>query len=282
MSLRELWLVAWRGRLVIAAAGAVFAIAAVAYSLMAQEWYRAEVVLSPAEEPSALPFGGQLGGIAALAGIGVGGGNVVEAVATLESRQFARTFIEDRHLLTVLFADDWDAEHGRWREPDPEDWPDVRDAVKYFQNDLLSVSEDRQTGLVTLAVEWIDPELAADWANELANRVNAVVRERALHVSSANVAYLQKELAQATLVEMRDTTTQLLTAELQKLMLARGNEEFAFRIIDAAAVPKEPVWPRLALITVIATMLGGLLGFLLTFARYAADWKPPPTAPQAS
>jgi uncharacterized protein involved in exopolysaccharide biosynthesis len=270
MSLRELCSVAWRGRFVIAATGLAFAVAAIAYSLTAQEWYRAEVVLSPAQDQSAMQFGGQLGGIAALAGIGTGGGNVVEAVATLQSRQFARSFIEDRKLLTLLFADDWDQEHGRWIEEDPEEWPDVRDAVEYLQNDLLSVNEDRQTGLVTLAVEWTDPEVAAEWANELALRVNSVLRDRAMRLSTANVAYLQNQLRQANLVEMRDTTSKLLTAELQKLMMARGNEEFAFRIIDAAAVPREPDWPRPALLVVVGAVLGGLVGFLIVFARHAA------------
>ena len=153
---------------------------------------------------------------------------------------------------------------------DPENWPDVSAAGDYFQKEILSVNEDRQSGIVTLAIRWTDPALAADWANRLAVRVNTVLRDRALRLSTANLAYLQSELAKADVIEMRQTTAQLLEAELQKLMLARGNEEFAFRIIDAAAPPREPVWPRPALLVVLGTMFGGLVGFLLVFARHLA------------
>jgi LPS O-antigen subunit length determinant protein (WzzB/FepE family) len=43
-------------------------------------------------------------------------------------------------------------------------------------------------------------------------------------------------------------------------MLARGNEDFAFRIIDEASPPKVRVRPKRALIAVIGTFLGGVLG----------------------
>lgn len=267
-SLAELWSIAWHGKYVIIGIAVGFAALAVLYGLLAQKWYRAEVVLSPAQEQSTLPLGGSLGGFAALAGLRVGGGNVVEAVATLKSRQFARDFIEENSLVTVFFIEDWDPEAGRWLLQDPEEWPDVGDAVDYFQNELLSVTEDRQTGLVTLAVTWNDPIEAAAWADELARRVNNTLRERALRLSTANVEYLQSELGKADVVEMRQTTARLLEAELQKLMLARGNEEFAFRIIDPAAEPREPAWPRPALLAVLGTLLGGIIGFLAVFIAH--------------
>lgn len=277
ISLTELWAIAWRGKYVIVGVAVGFAVLAVVYALLAQKWYRAEVVLSPAEEQSTLPLGGTLGGIAALAGLRVGGGNVIEAVATLKSRQFAREFIEENSFVTVFFAKDWDPEAGRWTLQDPEEWPDVWDAVDYFQNELLSVAEDRQTGLVTLAVTWTDPVQAAAWADELASRVNNTLRERALRLSTANVEYLQSELGKADVVEMRQTTAKLLEAELQKLMLARGNEEFAFRIIDPAAVPREPSWPRPAFLLIVGILFGGLMGFLGVFIAYLrkkADIQP--------
>lgn len=282
ISLRELWLIAWGGKWVIVAAGIALALGAAAYSLTAQKWYRAEVVLAPVEEPSALPFGGQLAGIASLVGIGGGSDKVVEAVATLRSRQFAQAFIEDRQLLPVFFADDWDATEGRWAGDDPAEWPDIRDAVKHFQEDMLSVNEDRQTGLVRLAVEWIDPELAAEWANDLANRVNAVMRERALGLSAANIKYLEQELTRAEVVELRETTSQLLAAEMKKMMFARGNQEYAFRIIDSATVPKRPVWPRPVLLVLLGGVLGASLGFVVTFVRHVMAARSEPTVPAGS
>lgn len=114
LSLRELWNVTWRGKWVIMAVTLLFAAGSVGYALMATEWYRAEVLLAPASDRTTLPLGGQLGGLAAIAGVAPRGGDVAEAIATLKSRELARAFIEDEGLLTVFFADEWDAQNERW------------------------------------------------------------------------------------------------------------------------------------------------------------------------
>ena len=73
------------------------------YVVIAQKWYQAEVVLVPAEEKSIPLIPGQLGGLAALAGISIGGdGMEIEALAVLRSRDFAREFIEALNLETVI------------------------------------------------------------------------------------------------------------------------------------------------------------------------------------
>lgn len=270
MSLREHWNVLWRGKWLIIAVTAVFAIAAVTYALMAHEWYRAEVLMAPADEKASASLGGQLGGLAALAGVTVGsGGESAEAIAVLESREFAREFIEDLDLLTVFFADDWDAQQERWRGNDPSKTPDIRDGVKYFHENVLRVSEDRQTQMVTLAIEWTQPELAAEWANALAQRLNIRLRDRALREAETNVAYLQAEIVRTNVVTLQQSIGRLLENELQKLMLARGNEDFAFRIVDRAWPPKERVRPKRALIAVIGTLAGGALGVVWVLITHA-------------
>ena len=270
ISLRELWNLLWRGKWLIVAITVLFAIAAVTYALMAREWYLAEVLLAPADEKTGPSLGGQLGGLAALAGVNVGaGGDSAEAIAVLTSRDFAREFIEDFDLMPVFFADDWDAQQERWRGTDPKRTPDIRDGVKYFHNNILRVSEDLQTGMVTLSIEWTQPERAAEWANALVQRLNVRLRERALREAETNVVYLQAEMARTNMVTLQESVGRLLENELQKLMLARGNEDFAFRIVDAASPPKDRVRPKRALIAVIGTLLGGALGLFGVLIAHA-------------
>jgi len=275
ISLRDLWHILWRGKSIIVAVTTVFFMFSVMYSLLATEWYRAEVLLVPAEDQSTSSIGGQLGGLAALAGVSVEGDGVgVEALAVAKSREFARAFIEDFNLLPVFFSEDWDAENNRWLGSDPQDWPDIRSAVKFFHENLLRVTEDSKTGLVTLAIEWTDPDLAAEWASELVDRLNARLRERALREAESNVAYLRRELAETGVVTLQQSIGRLLENELQKLMLARGNEEFAFRVIDRAQSPKEHVRPRRLLIVAFGTLLGGMLGVFGVFIWSASRFEP--------
>jgi uncharacterized protein involved in exopolysaccharide biosynthesis len=269
LRLAELWSIIWRGKWRIVGITFVFAVLSATYAVLATEWYRSEVLLAPAEGRDASPLQGQLGGLAALAGMSVGGGDSVEAVATLKSREFARDFIEDEGLLTVLFADEWDADAERWLTDDPDKQPDVRDAVRTFHEEILRVDEDRATGLVTVAVEWTDPDLAAEWASSLVQRLNSKLRDRTLREAEANVAYLQSEMQETNVVTLQQAVGRLVESELQKLMLARGTEEFAFRTIDPAEPPDRRIRPKRTLIVIVGTFVGAVFSLIWVFVAQA-------------
>ena len=269
MTLRDLWQVLWRGRWPIVGLAAAFAALAVVYVLIAAPWYEAKVLLAPAEERSTEDALAGLGGLVGLTGISVGAKDNSEAIATIESRDFTRAFIQERNLMPVLFPDEWDEAAGRWKAADPADAPDLREGVRFFSEKVRRVEEDKATGLVTLTVAWTDPTLAADWANDQARRLNAVMRARALAEAQRNFDFLQKELAGASIVTLQLSIGRLLDAELQKLMLARGNEEFAFRVLDNAEPPDLPSWPRRVLLPVLMCLIGGVLGVAIVTIRHA-------------
>lgn len=269
MDIFKLWYTLWRSRWLIVGIVAAFAVGSAAYALLSPPWYNANVLLAPAKEKTSLDLAGQLGSLASLAGLaGIepGGTRSIEAVAVLKSRDFARAFIKDQDLLPVLFADDWDAQARKWRLAAP---PDLRKAVEFFDKKIRKVAEDRRTGLVTLSIEWKDPELAASWANLLALRLNENLRQRALVEAEANVKYLRQELESTSVVVLQQTVSQLLEREMQKLMLARGNAEFAFRIVDRADVPRLRSKPKRTLTVVVAVLLGGMLAVIVVLIRDA-------------
>jgi uncharacterized protein involved in exopolysaccharide biosynthesis len=257
------------GKLTILLITGLFALLGIAYSLLAEEWYRAEVLLAPAEDQTGHGLASQFGGLAALAGVSIRGDSSVEPLAVLKSREFARKFIDEQGLLTIFFSEQWDSASGRWRQSDPDHWPDLRDAVKFFDDSIRRVSEDARTGLVTLHIQWTDPFVAAEWANLLVERLNEQMRSRALREAEENVEYLQKELARTNVVALQQSIGRLLETEMQKLMLARGTSEFAFRVIDPAEPPRRRYKPMRTLTVVLATILGGLCSITFVLLRHA-------------
>jgi uncharacterized protein involved in exopolysaccharide biosynthesis len=261
----------WQGRWLIIGVTAAFTLSSAGLVLILPSWYRADVLLAPVRTKSAADLAspiGSLGGLASLAGITLGG-NTSEPLAVLESRDLARQFIEQQNLLPVIFAGKWDAKLARWTPADSRDWPDVRDGVKYLINNVRSVKEDKKSGLVTLTIEWKDAKTAADWANLYADRANERIRTRALLEAQANVSFLEHELTATSVVTLQQSIGRLLDTELQKLMLARENKEFAFRVIDRAEVPKWRVWPKRVQTIALATLFGGALAVYLVFLRDA-------------
>jgi len=201
----------------------------------------------------------QLGGLASLAGLNLNSANKAEPVAVLQSKSFSRAFIQEEGILEVLLADRWIGNVQLWRSREKAP-PDIRDAVEYFNKHVRSVDEDRKSGLVTLTVDWHDPQIAAVWANKMAQRLNAQMRKRALDDASSNLIYLQKEIAATPIVALQQSIGRMIEVELQRVMMARGNREFAFRVVDEAQVPKKRTSPRRTLIVSASLLLGLVLG----------------------
>lgn len=272
----EIWRALWQGKWIVVAAGMLSGAIAVVYALTATEWYRAEVVLKPAEETDTRGLLGQIGGLASLAGVTLNSNSSnAEALAVLESRDFTRRFLEEEGLLPVLYADLWDEDARRWKSADPDGHPDIRDAVRFFDRSIRTIQENETTGLVTVGIEWTDPDLAAAWANRLVDRVNDHMRSRALLEAEANVDYLRGELERTSVVALQQSIGRLLESELQKVMLARGNEEFAFTVIDRAEPPRFRFRPRRTQLVLLSGIVGGMLASAFVLFRYIRKRGPP-------
>jgi uncharacterized protein involved in exopolysaccharide biosynthesis len=249
---------------------------AVAYALYAPEVFKAGTLLAPAQEEksgasSALS---QFGGLAAMAGISIpSDSNVEQVVATLNSRKFLRTYINQNNLIPVLFEEIWDADNQAWMVPSVEDEPTEQKAIESFK-DCLSVDEDKKSGLITLSISWKDPQVAAEWANDLVKQLNEKLRAQAIADSKKRVGYLEQELAKTTLQDMRAVLYNLLESEKQKAMLANVNEDFALEVIDPAVAPETREKPKRKLIVALGGVCGGFLGiFAVFFAQFLRKLK---------
>ncbi len=237
------------------------------HALLSARRYEAEVVVLPrTQDRSGLlnSLGGQLGGLAALAGLGLNESSQrAEAIQMLQSQILARQFILDHQLMPLLFAGQWDTEHQRWRGKPRT----INDAVKYFDHGIRTVVEDRRTGLVTVRIIWRDPAQAAIWANELVRRANDQLRQRAVVRAQSSIDYLKREARSADAVEIQQTLYRLMEDQYKTLLLANVSNDYAFSIIDpaVAADADQYVSPRAGLYTVAGLFFGVLLASIAVF-----------------
>jgi len=242
------------------------------YAWTATPIYRAETVLKPSadEGESGLGALGQFSGLASLAGVKMGGGtdNAATALATLDAYSFLSRFIEDQDLLPVLFADRWDADRQAW-DPDAGDRPPgMWNAVNKFRN-ILYLYTDRDTGLVTLSIEWRDREAAAHWANLLVQRVNAYLREGAIRDARESIEYLNREYAGTVNMDVRAAISHLLERQLEQITVANVRKEYVFKVIDPAIPPpaNKFVKPKRTVLLGVGVLLGAVLGVLAALVR---------------
>jgi uncharacterized protein involved in exopolysaccharide biosynthesis len=239
---------------------------AVTYALLSPEIFKAETLLASAqEEKSGTSSLSQFGGLAQMAGISIpSDSNIEQVIATLESRKFLSLFIENNKLLPVIFEDLWDAEKKAWILESAQDEPTPNDAYSAIKG-AITIDKDKNSGLITLSVSWKDPEVVAQWANDLVKQLNEQLREQAIQGSKKRVGYLEQELTKTTLKDMREVLYNLLESEKQKAMLANVNEDFALKVIDPAVAPGVRAKPNRKLIVALGGVCGGFLGIFAVF-----------------
>ncbi|RUO78416.1 Wzz/FepE/Etk N-terminal domain-containing protein [Pseudidiomarina taiwanensis] len=293
IDLRELFATLWRGKWTIIAITFVFAVGSVIYSLSLPNIYKAEALLAPTEESSGgglSAIAGQFGGLAGLAGINLGGGEANKttiALELLQSRVFLTEFVEKHQLLPQIMAvKSWSPETGivfdeeiydvktdTWvREVSPPQQQKQKPSSWVYVGrikEMLTASQEKDTGLVTLSVEHQSPDFAQQLVELLVEEINITMRERDVVDAQNSLSYLNNELKNTNLSNMQQVFYQLIEKQTQTLMLTNVRPEYIFETIDPAVVPEEKSSPKRSLICILGTMLGGMLGIGLVLVRQA-------------
>jgi uncharacterized protein involved in exopolysaccharide biosynthesis len=210
---------------------------------------------------------GGLGGLASMAGISLGGGGSTdESLAVLKSRDFLWKFVQEKKLMLILFESEWDEQQKKWKETDPKKQPGQMDVYRLFnESGVLKVEVDKKTDLVTVAVEWEDAALTADWANALVEKLNQYLAQRTIARSESNLKYLNEELMRAQIEEMRKTLFDMIANEQKQAMLANTQKEFAFKVLDPAVDPDKKIKPKRSLIVIFTAFVAGFLAIVYAF-----------------
>ena len=293
IDLRELFGVLWAGKIKIFAITAVFAMISVVYALSVPNQYKATALLAPAQSSGGGLSGalGQLGGLASLAGVSIGGGESSEAKIAQEimkSWNFIEGFIKENDLAVEVFAaegwskgsntlkingDDYDAEKSEWLIEDDDTGelrpPSSWELFKAF-SERLAVSEDKKSGLVLVSIEYYSPQIAKQWLDMYVLAVNAHMQKRKVAEVTNNINYLQAQIEKTSIAEMREVFYTIIEEQTKNKMVAEASPEYAFVAVSPSMVPEEKSQPKRALICILGTLLGGMLSvFLVLIMHYA-------------
>ena len=279
ISLGDLVSVLRRWRLTLALAAGIAVIAAAVLALVLPPTFVAETTVAPVSGgPSGGQFGnlssmlGQLGGLASLAGIaGSTNEQATESIAVLKSEALTERYIAQNNLLPVLYRKLWDARRQAWKVTDPEKVPTLWKANRYFQSKVRGIVTDPKTNLVTLTVKWTDPHVAADWANGVVRMANDYLRKQAIDEAERNIAYLNQQAALTDVVPVKQAIYTLLESQINKEMIARGSDEYAFKVLDPAVAPERKSSPKPLLWIVVALIASQALAVLAAYIYLA--WK---------
>jgi uncharacterized protein involved in exopolysaccharide biosynthesis len=291
IDLREFFAALWQGKWWVIGSSFIAAVLAVTLALSLPDVYRAQITATPSEnaQSGGLGLSGQMGGLASLAGVNLGGSKVDKstiAIEILRSRKFIGDFISRHNLKVPLMASSgwvfstntlildpsiYDATQNKWlrvvespRTPEPTEW----ETTKKFLNEHLFIDEDQQSGILRISIEHYSPFLAAQWVSLLLQDLNDYMRQRDVSEAQASIQYLENQMATTNLSSMQEVFANIIEQQLQTLMLANVRDEYIFSTIDPATVPEERAKPSRALIAIAGTLLGSILGITIALVIY--------------
>ena len=234
---------------------------------------------------------GQLGGLASLAGVSIGEGSSSEsqiAQEIMKSWSFVEGFISDNSLeVEVYAAEGWSKSSGELKidddvyDIDTQSWlleddetgelrpPTSWELFERF-GEMLSVSQDKQSGLVSVSIEYYSPVLAKEWLDLYIAAINEHMQARQVAKVSSNISYLEAQIAKTAIAEMREVFYTIIEEQTKNKMVAEASPDYAFVAVSPSMVPEEKSKPSRALICVLGTLVGGMLGVVIVLIRHYA------------
>ena len=289
IDLKELFGILWSGKISIIVITAMFALGSVFYALSLPNQYNATAILAPAKLgdgglSSAL---GRLSGLASLGGFNLSRPEASEsqiAQEIMKSWSFIETFISDNDLSIEVYAvenwsedsdelqindniydivsEAWLLEDDKTNTPRP---PSSWELFERFQQ-MLSVSEDEISGLVSVSIEYYSPNMAKEWLDMYISAINEHMQSRQVAKVSNNIAYLEAQIDKTSIAEMREVFYTIIEEQTKSKMVAEASPDYVFVTVSPSMVPEEKSRPSRARICILVTLLGGMLSVLLVLA----------------
>lgn len=277
--LKELVDVVWKGKWIILLVVSIFATSSIFYALSLPNVYKSEALLSPVTDNSGLKLPSQLGGLASLAGVNLdsqGDEKAKLALEILKSRAFITNFIEKNDLFVPIMASKgWVFEtneliiNDKLYNSTNKEWvrkvkapfgkkPSLQEAYKEFM-ELLSISVDKKTGMVTLSFQHHSPLFAKEILDKLIFDINEDLRQRDLLEAKLSIDYLNEQISLTNLADVRSMLFSLVEEQTKTLMLANIRSEYVFKTIDKAVVTEKKYKPRRSVIVIAFSLFGFLV-----------------------
>jgi hypothetical protein len=295
MSIIEILTVLRRSWQVVAAATGVALLIAIVYLHVAHYYWGVELEVAPVEtgQGAGNGMGGNLSGLAAIAGINLGSsqGNAtfLKYIEDIKSRDVADALATRPDITHILFASDWDEKTQQWRKPGSvvhaiisaikgvigfrnQEWhpPNGSDIQNYITDNIM-ITRGLQTPFVTLKIVVKDPKFGAHFLMALHGQIDNVLRQKALARTNSQISYLTKTLETVTVAEHRQALGQALLDQEKIRMSASSYLPFAAEPLGPPTRSAKPVSPRPVLVLGMAFFMGFLIGALVALGWNS--WK---------
>ena len=278
--LKEILDIIWTSKKILITFTMSVALFTLFYVLFLNNFYKSESVLVPTNYKNSSTLS-DISGLASLAGISIdpGGNNsITETISIIQSREFIKHLLTFDEILPSIMAPKsynknneriiFDSSLYNQKEGTWEKKPTYLEVHNRYISEMLTIEEDQRTGLIKISIEHISPVFAKNFLSLIISEANFLKRKKDIDISKKALNFLERELSNTNLIDIKQSINQLIKAELQKTMMANINEEYSLSIIEPPFIPEDKSRPSRALIVLIATFLAFILCSFYIYIRH--------------
>ncbi len=260
--------------------------------------YRTEMHVAPAASSSGgkSQLGG-LGGLAAMAGVSLGGSSQSVTpfdlyLETLTSRALAEALAKDNVVMRTVFKAEWDEGGQHWREPSslarsavkgigsalgvkrsPWRAPEAAELQEFIRRNVVVKRPDAKDAPITkLTLDSENPKFASYLLDHMSRIADERVRRNNLKTASSYAAYLSQKLRTEMVAEYRRDLSQALAEQEKSIMMASSSTPYAAMIIEEPTTATKPVRPNSILVLLLGLAGGAMLGCIIALINFRELW----------
>lgn len=277
IDLASLLRIFWHRRLIILVAMAFGLLLSIILLHTATYRYTIELRVTPASNSGSAAGGGNVSGLAAIAGIKMGNAQPAAPfelyLEALHSHEVAAMVARDPAIMRRLFSSEWDSSSRKWVQPRANGvlkavkallgvpnyaWeaPDAARLQDYLAA-TIKVTQNPESPIVVVSYEDPDPSFGVRLLSSADRAADALLRAKALDRTSSNIAYLAQKLNSVQLAEHRMVLAQTLAEQERARMMANSRGAFAADPFGPPTSSLRPTRPQ-PITTLAAGLVGGL------------------------
>jgi LPS O-antigen subunit length determinant protein (WzzB/FepE family) len=280
----------WRQKISVVIITLIFTFAAGFYAFTTPNYYKAKAVLmssnSEAGGGGLSSLVGQLGGLASMAGVNIGGDSgdmIIQIEELISSKVFLYDFITKHDILIPLMAaKKWNKESNKleidnsiydestkaWvkKSEDIPGKPSLWEASKVLSS-IIFTSYRKKDGIYTLEIEHKSPSMAKEWLVLFIKDINLYYKAKDKETVEREISYLVRKEEESKVLEIKSIFNQLIADKIKTKMLADIKEDYALSYVAEPILPEDKNRPKRALILLIGCFIGFVVGAMVAVIR---------------
>ena len=282
IDLRELWQTIVKGKKIIVLIVVIVVSLTLVYALKIPNVYKSQTILIPTAEEGGSSLGG-LGGLAAMAGISIGGGGSMSPDiafnSLLNNYDFMKKFVvknkivehysdpqvDKNYVFALGFRGVYDFFKSEASENGSED-DKIFKVVKKVKSSV-SISSDKKSGLITASYSDSDRAYAPLVIDAFLRDASSYLVENNLKIIDKKLRYFSSEMQIAEAFELRQSLSSMISKILQEKVMMKSKEHYQCDVLTSAtpAYIKDKTKPKRGLIMVVSFITSIILGIFLVF-----------------